>query len=216
MIVSYSEIFKQRQALKNNLTFVQIGTNNGADYFNKLSREYRPKNIILVEPHKHLNEQISKNYEGLNFTIVNSAVTDNESIEEIQMFGCSKPQHSSIIPLKDWNKKEHVKNVPATTIHKILHNNNIQHVDLLYIDTEGFDSFIINYIINNNLLQLFDCIVFEHWGFKPEDYDTPLPLHGLMGMEYIQNIAEKYNFIYADFITDEDRFNDNHVIYKKI
>ena len=216
MTVTYPDIFKCQQALKKELTFVQIGTNNGDDYFNKLCKMYKPKDIILVEPHKHLNEQIIKNYDGLNFNIINSAVTDNESVEEVQIFGCLTPQHSSIVPLKEWNKKEHVKNVPATTVSKILHNNNIQHVDLLYIDTEGFDSFIINYIISNNLLQLFDCIVFEHWGFKPEDYDTPSPLHGLEGMEYIQNIAEKFNFIYADFIADGDRSNDNHVIYKKI
>jgi FkbM family methyltransferase len=216
MIISYPKIFKYQQTLKDKLTFVQIGTNNGNDYFNRLCKEYKPENIILIEPHSHLNEQIIKNYEGLNFTIINKAVTDNDNIEEIQMFGCSKPQHSSIMPLKDWNKEEHTKNVPATTIYKILHNNNIQRVDLLYIDTEGFDSFIINYIINNNLLELFDCIVFEHWGFKPEDYDTPLPLHGLKGMEHIRSVAEKFNFIYADFITDGDHPNDNHVIYKKI
>ena len=199
----------------NNLNFIQIGTNTGDDYFNKVCRRYRPKKTLLIEPHSLLNDSIKRNYNELEYQLVNVAIVDDESCQEIKMYNVNSTQHSSVIPLKDWNK-EIETTVPAKTIKSLIKEYSFNHVNLLYIDTEGFDSFIINYIFKNNLQNMFDSIVFEHWGFEDKDYETVNNLHGLRGMEYIKILAQNNNFNYADFRADGDKDSDNHVIYKRI
>jgi FkbM family methyltransferase len=216
MTQTIEDIFNYQKTDATDLTFIQIGTNDGNDYFNKICQKYKPQKLILIEPHKHLNESIKNAYRNLNPKLINCAITDNESSTEIKMFNVNSPQHSSILPLKDWNKEIQTTIVPAKTLKAVLNEQNINKVNLLYIDTEGFDSFIINSIFKNNLHNNFDVIVFEHWGFSPSDYDTPNELQGLEGLKNIEKLAETNNFLFADFQADGDKSNDNHVIYKKI
>jgi FkbM family methyltransferase len=201
---------------KQELGLMQIGTNTGGDSFNKICSELSPKQILLIEPHEELNEAIHRNYAGLNYTIINTAIVTDESKTCIEMYNTERTQHSSIIPLKTWDLQNlETKTVAAQTIKKILEEYKVNHVNLLYIDTEGFDNFIIDYIIKNNILNMFDNIIFEHWGFAPSDYEVPEKLHGTEGMQYIKQMTESKNFVYADFLSDEDRAGDNHIIYKK-
>jgi FkbM family methyltransferase len=200
----------------NNLTFVQIGTNNGDDYFNKICKKYKPKNILLVEPHAHLNEQIKQNYQELNYTLENVAITNDENCKSVQMYSATEhTAHSSIKPLKDWNKDKVFATVPAKTLKTLLNQYNFNYINLLYIDTEGFDSFIINYIFNNNLQTQFNSIVYEQWGFSPEHYDEQNELNGQQGMDFIKTRALQSGFSYANFQADGDVHYANHVIYKK-
>jgi FkbM family methyltransferase len=216
MTQTVESIFEYQKTDIFNLTFIQIGTNDGNDYFNKICQKYKPQKLILIEPHKHLNESIRYAYKDLNYELINCAITDDENCSEIKMFNVNTPQHSSILPLKNWNKEIQTTIVPAKTLKTILNEQNINKVNLLYIDTEGFDSFIINSIFKNNLHNNFDAIVFEHWGFSPDDYDQPNEFHGLEGLKNIQILANNNNFIFADFQADGDRSSDNHTIYKKI
>jgi hypothetical protein len=43
-------------------TFVQIGTNNGKDFFKNIVDFYKPSKIILVEPNKKLENDIKEAY----------------------------------------------------------------------------------------------------------------------------------------------------------
>jgi FkbM family methyltransferase len=217
MILTLEDILTYQKTDLQNLFFLQIGTNDGNDFFNKLCQKYLPKNILLIEPHANLNESIKQNYKNLNYNIINIAITDDENIKNINMYSSTgRSEHSSIKPLKDWNTEQVFATVPTKTIKNVLKEFNIEHINLLYIDTEGFDSFIINSIFKSNLQNSFDIIVFEHWGFSPNDYDSPNELHGLEGLKNIEKLAETNNFIFADFQADGDKPNDNHVIYKKI
>lgn len=214
MVHTIESLFEYLTPNFNNLNFVQIGTNTGDDYFNQLCKRFNPKNVLLVEPHATLNNKIEKNYTGLRYNLINAAIVDDENCQEIQIYSFDNTtQHSSIKPLKDWNK-ETVTIVPAKTIKQIINDYSLQHINLLYIDTEGFDSFIINYIFQNNLQNLFDSIVFEHWGFENKDYDEENKLHGLQGMKYVEELALNNNFLYADFQAHGDKAGDNHVIFK--
>jgi len=50
------------EKLYNSNLFVQIGTNDGDDEFNKLVIKYKPKRVILVEPNSQLYTTILENY----------------------------------------------------------------------------------------------------------------------------------------------------------
>ena len=176
-----------------NLCFIQIGTNNGGDYFRDLCRKYTPEKVILIEPCTECNIEIGHNYEGINRELINAAVVVDENIKTIKLISSTGiTAHSSILPMKSWENNEG-KFVPTITIKNILTKYNIQKVDLLVIDTEGYDCYIVNYIFENNLQDIFKYIIFENWQFDNKEYNNSTTLIGSTGIETIRKLATNNN-----------------------
>jgi len=173
-------------------TFIQIGANCGDDEFTQLCKKYKPKQIILIEPHIRYNESLKQCYSGLNYVIENVVITTNPNINKATLYfpdsEQTRAQHSTLVPLNDWLGHCYpCSQIPASTFSNILNKYNIIDIDLLMVDTEGMDYSIINSIdlektnIHN--------IVYESWKFPREScYDkNHQNLFGTNGLNFINN-----------------------------
>ena len=165
--------------------YFQIGTNNGNDRFRDLVKQNKPSLIILVEPNPHLIPQIEQNYTGIaNVVIYNKAIYyENDNDVELVIPSKNgvmgqradngiiyKTGHFSLLPMNDWGEKEDMVKINAKTItfDEICKLNNITKIEYLQIDTEGFDSEIIQMI--DLTKYTIHAIRFEIWGFDTKDF----------------------------------------------
>ena len=198
--------------------FFQIGTNNGNDLFRQLVISNNPDMIILVEPNVNLIPEIKKNYSQFNNVhIYNNAIyyNDNENLElyipaKNGVMGTRADNnhvyddgHFSLLPMNDWgNKNDMVKmNAISITFDTICNNHNINKIDFLQIDTEGFYSEIIGMLDLSKYR--INTIVFEKWNFKPDcftDYNKEKAHQlGLNGMNNSINKLKTHNYNINDF-----------------
>ena len=179
--------------------FFQIGTNNGNDNFRDLVIKNNPDLIILVEPCSILIEQIKKYYNNIqNVHIYNNAIYyRNDEIVDLyvstdkDIITCHG--HLSILPMNDWGEKKDMPKISAKSItfDEICRIHNITEIELLQIDTEGFDSEIIDmidfskYKINN--------IIYEKWGFSEEAFTKHNnQIAHKLGLNGIHSLYTKY------------------------
>jgi FkbM family methyltransferase len=202
--------------------YFQIGTNNGNDMFRDLVLQNSPDCIILVEPNKELIDEIKKNYNNIkNVYIYNNAIYYNDD-ETVELYIPAKngimgtradngivynDYHFSLLPMNDWgNKNDMVKiSTKSITFDKICSIHNITNIDYLQIDTEGFDSEIIQ-MINLSKYKI-NKIRFEKWNFKSECftnyYEEKADDLGINGLNKCINKLKEYNYVIND-ITDND------------
>jgi FkbM family methyltransferase len=202
--------------------FFQIGTNNGNDLFRELVIKNDPDMVILVEPNENLINEIKKNYKNIkNVHIYSNAIYYNDD-EILELYIPAKngiigtradnniiynDGHFSLLPMNDWgNKSDMVKiTTKSITFDKICSIHNITNIDYLQIDTEGFDSEIIQMIDFSKYK--INKIRFEKWGFKTEcftDYHKEKSSElGINGMNNSINKLMEYNYLINE-INDAD------------
>lgn len=199
-----------------NKAAIQIGSNVGNDEFFKICSEFKPSEIILVEPHISCHPALKSCYNNI-FTKINYegvAIVAEETVSEIQMKSATgRTEHTSVVPLIGWSE-DTVISVPATTISKIFEKYNLNNIGLLYIDTEGNDARIINSIDFNNIH--IDIIVFEAWNFPSDCFHEYNTLNGIDGMKYIKNKLECIGYT-CEHITGNDGVipHDNYIAYNR-
>lgn len=209
--------------------YIQIGTNNGNDNFRKLVIKDKPDTVILIEPNPNLINEIKNNYKDIpNVTILNNALyyTDTEcslyipkcNIYGIASNGCKYTDlHFSLCPMNDWgHEKEDMVEIKTQgiTFDTLLKNYNITNIDYLQIDTEGFDSEIIQMIPFEKYN--IDVIRYENWEFNTDAFtkhnkDISDKL-GKNGMKIVEDILIKNNYKLSQ-IKDHD---NNDIIATKI
>ena len=164
--------------------YIQIGTNDGNDLFREKVIRENPDLVILIEPNSTLIPIIHENYKNLKSKIVvlNSAVY-YESGQMIELYVPAKNGqlgtmaenghtythvNFSIVPMNDWGEKSDMAKILANTISwdDLCDTYQIKKIDYLQIDTEGFDSEIINMIDFDK----YDirCLRFEKWFFDSD------------------------------------------------
>ena len=193
-----------------NHVFVQIGANVGNDEFEKICRERNPSKIILIDP--FIRKELTDRYNHFGDKVIyeNCAIVDNDNEKNIDIFVPSNVKgHASIIPMKTWNAPKYT--VPCTTIGSILQKHGVTRIKFLYIDTEGYDSRIINSLDLNQFK--IDLIRFEHWGFKRDDYNVNHELQGIEGIQIIKNKLESNGYT-IKFVDDDE--GKNYVATKLI
>lgn len=175
-------------------TFVQIGTNDGNDEFNEIVKEENPDLIILVEPNEKLNEKIHQVYSGVkNYFIENSVINLNKGpcklvypidhFTGIQFYDV----HFSLVPMDDWGENLEEIQCEGITFSDLCEKYNINSIDYLQIDTEGFDSQIILSIDFDKIN--IKKIKYEKWNFTEEcftrygDYGKELGKNGMINVE---------------------------------
>jgi FkbM family methyltransferase len=202
--------------------FFQIGTNNGNDMFRENVIKSEPDCVILVEPNEELIGEIKKNYNNIkNVYIYNNAIYYNDD-ETVELYIPAKngiigtradngivysDVHFSLLPMNDWgNKNDMVKIISkCITFDKICSIHNITNIDYLQIDTEGFDSEIIQ-MINLSKYKI-NQIRFEKWNFKPEcftNYHEEKSVQlGINGMNNCINKLKEHNYVINEIIDSD-------------
>ena len=141
----------------NQLFFVQVGAHDGlhGDPIRPFVMRHHWKGI-LVEPQPKIFKRLVKNYQGQSqLAFENAAVGPADGTASLYTFKESPnlPDHASM--LASFDKGRLVANghgykgqieelaVPTLTVKTLLSKHGVKHIDLLQIDTEGFDFEII-------------------------------------------------------------------------
>ncbi len=178
MTQKISDIMITDMIIEQNKVLMQIGTNNGNDDFNKIVKISKPSKLILVEPNVGLNDEIYKNYKGIDMKLENVAITEVHK-DEVELV---IPEHGpngravngfgyghgcySLLPLDDWGDKFRSIKSEGVTFNDLCKKYDITDVHYLQIDTEGYDANIIKSIDFDSIN--IDFIRYEWWGFTED------------------------------------------------
>lgn len=186
--------------------YVQIGSNVGNDYFSKLMLELKEKsNIYLFEPNYLLIEELTKNYQNLskihNVFILNKGIVVDKNIDKLYVYsdnhmGSKNPNYglTSILHRKSYNHVLNTIPMDGITFKEFLEIYSIKEIELLMIDTEGYDYEILN-SIDIDSMDIKE-IVCEHWGHNNDDLESK---NINTGDDFLKNIIlpkfqEKYSY----------------------
>mgnify|MGYP001191031697 FL=1 len=162
--ISLNEILNFLFENKNINSLIQIGANDGLrfDYINKYIKKYLPK-TVLVEPVKDYFEDLKKNYKDFNNIIFeNLAISVGNQIKYLYKVDKSKidKYDEHIFGINSFDIK-HLKSHGVKSSHIVkekvqtenisnLINKYFTSLDLLLIDAEGYDGFILNDLFMNS------------------------------------------------------------------
>jgi len=186
-------------------TLLQIGANDGKrfDELNYFIKKYKIKSVLVEPINKYFNE-LKNNYLNCEFVkIENSAVSvDNEISylfmvnekyinrydEHIKGINSFKIKHL----IKHGVKKNHIerKKINSLSISDLINKHDINELDLLYVDTEGYDGKIVYEFIKSSKLK--PIIIFEYIHIENKFFDK---LINLLNTEKFKFFAINENLI---------------------
>ena len=188
------DIIQKYNKYKNNITFIQVGSNNGKhgdplyDYI--LTKKWQG---ILIEPIPYLFEELKNNYAESKEELIfeNSAIAHQRG--QLKFY---RLQKSDLPNLPRWyeqlgsfNKEvvmKHRESIPSfdnllvedtvnsITFDDLLQKHSLPKVDLIHIDTEGYDFEILKMIPFANLN--VELVMFEHIHLSDSDYKKAIKL----------------------------------------
>ena len=196
---SLEEIIYRYSKTNKNVSFVQIGANDG--YHNDpLYRFIRAFNWrgILVEPQVHVFEKLKKNYAGVEGLYFENAAISSEDLNlPFYSISFSKArwaaglssfdknhilQHIEKGYVQKWAKREGVEtpkniedwicssNVTSINFDNLIKKHSLENVDAIFLDCEGFDEKILKSI---DLDKYSPCLIFfEHFHFTDENLEN--------------------------------------------
>ena len=145
---------------KEKVFFIQIGANDGIStdpIYNFVTLNNNRVSGIAIEPMKDVYEQLKNNYKGYSNVIFENIAIHN-SKSEMSLYRVD-PKYSEKLPkwtkgIASFNKSHHElsgtpskyiipESVHCISFDSLLTKHNIKRVDLLQIDTEGYDAEII-------------------------------------------------------------------------
>ena len=174
--------------------FIQIGTNDGNDEFRNLVLDNNPTLTILVEPSYLLEDKIKDNYKDVdNVEILIAAIT-KETQGEVELH-IPKPdkngvssngvsygdQHFTLLPMDDWGDEFITIKSKSISFSDLCSRYNIEDIEYLQIDTEGYDYEILKSIEFKKYN--IKTIKYENWPFGEESYTR----YGEVGKDYGKN-----------------------------
>lgn len=153
-------ILNKLLARNGEIHFIQIGGNDGINddplYHFATWNKNKTKGFILEPVLDYFNE-LQKNYK--NFPSIKTLNLAIHNTEENMTIHRVNPNSASILPkyskgIASFDKKHHInckidskhileEKVACISLENLIKNNNIKNIDLLQIDTEGYDSEII-------------------------------------------------------------------------
>ena len=174
-ILNIDTILENLFSKKNIKSLVQIGANDGLrfDTINYFIKHYKVS-CLLVEPIKENYEKLKENYRNFDFIkFENSAITVNNEINYLYKVNPNKIfNYSNHIPgITSFNKDHLIKHgvkksdiikedIKSISINTLLQKHDFTHLDLLFIDAEGYDGHIVIDFLSTTLLR--PIIIFEY------------------------------------------------------
>ncbi len=161
--LTFDEIYKLK--IKKNPVILDIGANEGQS-IHRFLKTFENPIIHAFEPNKNEFNSLKKNFSSnKNIILNNSALGEKKDIREFNI--TSHSGNSSFIPINldtDWIKKrskqvgidakdyiQRKENINIDTVDNYLTSKNINHVDLMKIDTQLFEDKVLEG--SKNLLQ---------------------------------------------------------------
>lgn len=177
-------VLKKKNA---DFTIVQVGASDGErnDYLREALCQYQIK-AVLLEPLPQAFAKLKLLYpetEISNIKLCNAALSETDGVAKFYTPSNSAPyvadQLSSFSRehlIKNGVKPHHIEEIEVQTISfpTLLKKYDINHINLLQIDTEGYDHHIIGMFFDLSGINLPDIINFEHNHIPP---DTALPFY---------------------------------------
>ena len=165
-------------------SLIQIGANDGVrfDNLNFFIKKYKIKSI-LVEPVTKYFISLKLNYKELDFVkLENSAISVDDKKNYIYVVGEKflKKYDNHIPGINSFDKnhlishgvkKKHIekKEIISITIGKLLEKYSVNNLDLLFIDTEGYDGEIVYDFISKSSMR--PIIIFEYIHIKSNIFE---------------------------------------------
>lgn len=180
-----------------NTFFVQVGANEGSTE-DPLYRQIRLKNWrgILIEPLKNEFEVLKNNYKDCNDLIFeNVAISQKEELkpfyyvdntqEGVPFWVTKLSSFDRSIPEQVLETVPEAKiksfDVRCTTLEHLLEKNNVSKVDLLFIDTEGFDYEILKTVNFDKVVP--SVVIYESRHLSDEDHASSIAMLKKLGYD---------------------------------
>ncbi len=192
--------FFKKKFQKNINVMIDVGAHHG-ETIKLFNKEFNINSIISFEPNiKSYNKLLKKNYNLQNLITYNLALGEEKKI--ISFNDHYESQSSTIIqinkeskyykkkmfflnPFQNKNKKINVINIKMDRLDNILKESKLTEIDILKIDTEGYDFNVIKGL--GDLIKNVKYIYFEH-----HFHDMLIKNYNLRN---INNYLYKYNFV---------------------
>lgn len=194
-------------------TYIQIGANKGNDtFYQRIQKLNSRSRVILIEPNSSLIQKLIECYKPLqNFhdiIILNVGIVHDKSINKLVTYGKTSSNIidglSSVIERKscpEWPKQYLIDFVPMT-FNELCTTYQINEIENLYIDTEGYDYTIIDNInLEDCIIHKIECEKWSHDSDSSSDIKT--------GPSFFENVLkpkllQKYSMteeIHEDMLT---------------
>jgi|TARA_R110002020_G_scaffold470597_1_gene696627 FkbM family methyltransferase len=181
---------KEYLDLQPNKIFFQIGTNDGDDDFRLLVESYNPQKTFLVEPWAQLYSKIHESYTGKDYELIEGIIHDKDDDSALIHVHESNYGHSSLVPMATCPLSSITPvTVNAYNFNSVCADHNITEIELLMIDTEGYDFIILNSIDFNKIK--VQNIIFENFNFDTETCYNNYKERDLLGITGRKNIVKK-------------------------
>ncbi|MEM4260466.1 MAG: FkbM family methyltransferase [Candidatus Woesearchaeota archaeon] len=192
---SIMNILEEYSVNNSEIYFIQIGANNGVDRFTDFRKRFKWRSI-LVEPQKEVFSQLKENNNySSDIIFENMAISNSTEIRKLYKFSLS---HSAwATGIASFNKEhiiKHIKegwfeeqaklegiNIPENpddyiiseevaciTFEDLIKKHRFKKIDILVLDTEGYDFEILKSIDFNNFKP--KIIIFEFVHLKKNDF----------------------------------------------
>tara|TARA_B110000971_G_C20040176_1_gene517746 strand:- start:24942 stop:25682 length:741 start_codon:yes stop_codon:yes gene_type:complete len=218
--VSFDDIIKINTT-KNNPTIIDVGANEGQSIIR--FRKKFPNSIIhSFEPNLDAFKILKKNFENDSKIIINNKAVGDIN-EKKTFYETKKTTHSSFYKINnksEWIKirsKEHnttisgytkkEREVEVITLDKYCNENNIDKVDLLKIDTQGYEEEVVKgckFLIKENKINLIETEIMLDDVYKRNIsiYDIEKNLQNIYKLIGIKK--KKFNNIYEGHVFSLD------------
>jgi len=195
---SVSAFLDEFSKLHDTVTVIQVGANDGIthDPIHKFIK--RDKwNGVLLEPQKHVFPILEKLYaKNKGITTLNAALGSEDGSTKLYRIGFSNARWATGLatfnkdvleeafengyvekwasidgtPIPTEKEKQIIaEEIQVISTDTLLKSNNINHVDFLQIDTEGFDFEVIKLFFANSLQVKPTGIIYEHFHLSEDD-----------------------------------------------
>lgn len=130
-------------------TFVEIGSFTGK-HAKGLKEKYKKSKMIIYEASKKNFNELKNNVSNYDITTHNKGISDKKEIKTFYEF--NSPSSNSVFNRKN-RKITNLTEVEFITIYDLLDDNNINYIDVLFMNCEGSELFILDYILENKEIQ---------------------------------------------------------------
>lgn len=159
LIISHPHIQKKASGF----TFIQVGANDGVNGGDPI-REYIRNNYwngVLIEPQPQVFERLRRNYEGMNNLYFENVGISNER-GSMKLYVPQKDDTTASFVKGSIHSNESLTEIDVNCVRldDIIEKYQLNEIDLLQIDTEGFEYNVIQSI--NFSKHLPNIIQFEH------------------------------------------------------
>lgn len=188
------DILKKYSDYNENVSFIQIGSNNGvsADPIHHLIIENNWSGI-LIEPVSYLYDELKKNYNSIRNRLVFENCAIATECGELKFYRLRKSESPGLPfwydQLGSFNKEvvmQHRDSIPAfdelfmedkvraITFNHLIQKHSVKNINLVQIDTEGYDYEILKMIPFASLD--IDLVMFENRHLSDKDYKSAIKL----------------------------------------